>query len=250
MNLFRFIPGYETRIYDSGREPALVMLVAFLVAFALTRGYTRIARVRGWGSGHVGAVHLHHVVVGLVLAFAAGALEFAFLPGQGFFQLALAAVFGAGVALVLDEFALVFRLEDVYWEREGRTSVDAVVLATALGAIFLLHAAPLGGKPDASATVIVASVALNLVIVIVAAVKGKLLTATFGVFIPILALIGAVRLAEPGSIWARRYYATGSAKRRRAERRYASYEERLRPIKERAWDVIGGRTGRTNGSDA
>ena len=132
MDLFPFIPGYETYVYEAGRQPALVMLLAFLITFALTRTYTRLARRRGWGSGSVGGVHLHHVVVGIVLAFAAGALEFGLSPGEDW-QLVLAAAFGSGVALVLDEFALVFRLQDVYWSTDGRSSVDAVVISTVLG---------------------------------------------------------------------------------------------------------------------
>jgi hypothetical protein len=245
VNLFRFIPGYETGIYEAGREPALVMLVSFLITFALTRAYTRIARVRGWGSTHVGAVHMHHLVVGLVLALGAGALEFAFLPEKGFLQLLLAATFGSGAALVLDEFALVFHLEDVYWEREGRKSVDAVVIAVSLGALFLLHTAPLGSaSAEGSRASLTVVITLNLVLVLVAALKGKLFLAAFGVFIPTFALVGAIRLAEPGSIWARRRYGPGSKKRVRAEERYAPYEARWRPRKERMWDVIGGSTGR------
>jgi hypothetical protein len=84
MNLFRFIPGYENAIFESGRETALVMLIAFLITFVLTRAYTRIARVRGWGSAHVGNVHIHHLVVGLVLALGAGAFALAFHPEEGF----------------------------------------------------------------------------------------------------------------------------------------------------------------------
>lgn len=244
MNLLRFVPGYESAIYETGREPALVMLVAFLVTYALTRGYTRIARVRGWGSTHVGGVHMHHLVVGLALAFAAGALEFAYLPEEGFLQLLLAAAFGTGAALVLDEFALVFHLDDVYWESEGRKSVDAVVLAVALGAVFLLHAAPLGENTDGPRWFVTAVVLIHLTFVVVCAVKGKLFLALFGMFMPTLAWIGAIRLAEPGSAWARRRYPPGSEKRRRSEERYARYEARWRPLKERAWDLIGGKTGR------
>jgi lysyl-tRNA synthetase class 2 len=245
VNLFRFIPGYETAIYDPGREPALVMLVSFLITFALTRASTRIARVRGWGSTHVGVVHMHHLVVGLVLALGAGALQFALLPDEGFFQLLLAAAFGSGAALVLDEFALVFHLQEVYWEREGRKSVDAVVIAIALGAVFLLHTAPLGtGGADDSRLALTIAIGLNLGMVLVAALKGKLFPATFGVFIPLVAIVGAIRLAEPGSIWSHRRYGPDSKKQRRTEERYAKYEARWRPRKERVWDVIGGETGR------
>lgn len=44
MNLFRFIPGYETSVYEAGREPIFVALVALFICFVLTRGYTRAAR--------------------------------------------------------------------------------------------------------------------------------------------------------------------------------------------------------------
>lgn len=246
MNLFRFIPGYEEGIYDSGREPALVMLLAFLITFVLTRGYTRIARVRGWGSAHVGGVHMHHLVIGLMLAFTAGALEFGFLPEPGLFQLLLAAAFGTGVSLVLDEFALVFHLTDVYWEREGRKSIDAVVVSVVLGSLFLLHTAPLGQGTEAPRRILTAALVVNAGFVIVAALKGKMFVAAFGVFVPMLALIGAVRIAEPGSVWARRFYRPDGWRWRRSEERYARYEARWRPRKERAWDIIGGKTGRSN----
>lgn len=244
MNLFRFVPYYENVVYETGREPALVMFIAFLVTYILTRGYTRIARVRGWGSTHVGGVHMHHLVVGLVLAFAAAAIEFAYLPEEGFFQLLLAAAFGSGAALVLDEFALIFHLEDVYWEEEGRKSVDAVVLGVAFGAVFLLHAAPLGTDGESSRWVLTAALIVHLGFVVISALKGKVFMATFGFFIPTLAWIGAIRLAEPDSMWARRRYAPDSKKRRRAEERYARYEARWRPRKERIWDLVGGETGR------
>lgn len=244
MNLFRFVPGYESGIYETGREPALVMMVAFLITYVLTRGYTRIARVRGWGSANVGGVHMHHLIVGLVLAFGAGAAQFAYTPEEGFLELLLAAAFGTGAALVLDEFALVFHLNDVYWEEEGRKSVDAVVLGVIFGAIFLLHAAPLGQDTDGPRWFLTVLLTIHLGFVLVCALKGKLYLATFGVFVTWLAWIGAFRLAEPDSIWARHRYPPGSKKRRRSEERYARYEARWRPRKERAWDIIGGKTGR------
>ena len=54
------------------REPTALLLAAFVVTFVLTRGYTRVARVRGWGSGSVGGVHLHYIVVGIVLVLLSG----------------------------------------------------------------------------------------------------------------------------------------------------------------------------------
>ena len=39
-----------------------------------------------------------------------------------------AMLYGIGAALTLDEFALLLNLRDVYWEQEGRESIDAVIL--------------------------------------------------------------------------------------------------------------------------
>lgn len=244
MDVFRFIPGYATVIYDSGREPAFIMMLAFLLTFILARGYTRIARVRGWGSASFGGVHTHHLVFGLVMAFTAGAMEFAFAPDPGAIFLLLAAMFGGGVALVLDEFALVFHLQDVYWEEEGRKSIDAIILALAFGVLFLLQSTPFGTNLNEAGWAIAATVAVNLPIVITAALKGKTYFALFGIFVPALALIGAIRIAKPGSAWARRFYQSQGKKMERAERRQERFTSRWRERKERAWDIIGGKTGR------
>lgn len=245
MNLFPFVPLYTHHIYDSGRQTAFVMLLSFLITFVCARSYTRIARVRGWGSASFGGVHTHHLVFGLVMVLVAGAMQFAFLPlDNGLWQLLLAALFGSGAALVLDEFALVFHLQDVYWEHEGRKSIDAIVIATLLGVLFLLHTTPFGSASDMTGAALTATGAVNLVFVLVAATKGKLFLAVFGVFVPLLALIGALRIAEPDSIWAHRWYNPGGRKMQRAKARYRKYEAFWRPRKERLWDILGGKPGR------
>lgn len=244
MDLFKFIPGYETTIYLRGREPAFVMMLAFIVTFVITRGYTRIARVRGWGSASFGGVHTHHMVFGLVIAFVSSALMFGFNPDPGLFLLALAMFFGIGASLVLDEFALIFHLQDVYWENEGRKSVDAVVLGMAFGSIFLLQVTPFGTTADESGWLIVGAVAINLPLVLISAFKGKIFLAIFGVFIPTLSLVGAIRLAEPDSLWARRLYGSEGKKMAKSKTRYDGYNKKWRSRKERAWDLIGGKPGR------
>lgn len=245
MNLFDFIPGYTSGVYDTGREPALIMLLAFVITFLLTRGYTRLARVHGWGSASFGGVHTHHLVFGLVIAFTAAAAEFAFSPEEGVVRLLLAAAFGTGAALVLDEFALVFHLEDVYWEREGRKSVDAVVLGLAFGFLFMLQSNPFAGPTeDVPYLAFLAVLFVNWVFVIIAALKGKIFLAIFGLFIPLLAQIGGIRLAEPDSIWARKFYKPNSKKMKKTIKRYERYERIWRPRKEKAWDLIGGKPGR------
>jgi len=243
MDIFRFFPGYTTLIYDTGREPAFVMLLSFIVTFVITRGYTRLARITGWGSTSFGGVHTHHLVFGVVLSFVAGAVMFGFLPDPGWFLLLLAAAFGAGAALVLDEFALIFHLQDVYWEKEGRKSIDAVVLGVALGCMFLLHVVPLGAG-DATGWELVGAMMLNLLWVIIAGLKGKLTVALFGLFIPIIAIIGAIRVAEPDSLWARRFYRHRPKKMQQSREYHARFEKQWRHRKEKLWDIVGGKPER------
>ena len=241
MDLFRFIPGYETFVYEAGREPIFVALVAFLICFVITRGYTRMARIRGWGSGSVGGVHLHHIVVGIVLALTSGALIIGFEPIDNIFELLLCAVFGSGAALVLDEFALVFRLQDVYWSDEGRSSIDAVIIALTVGVLVLLHVIPFNDKttdiPHVTATIVLA---IHLLLVLVTLLKAKLMTGLFGMFVPFVAVVGAVRLAKPHSPWARLFYKPGSRRRLRAEARQRKHEKRWNARTKRVLDVIGG----------
>ncbi len=243
MNLFPSLPGYTDGIYDDGRQPALIVLLAFLITFVVVRAYTRIARRTGWGSTYLGGVHAHHLVFGLVMAFSAASLQFAFLPVENsWINLLLAAVFGSGAALVLDEFALVFHLEDVYWEKEGRKSIDAVVIGSIFGLLFLLHTTPIVDTSDgATGTALATIIAINLLFVLIAGAKGKIFLAIFGAFVPLLAQVSAIRLAEPTSIWARFFYKKNPKKMKKSNARYKHYDEVWRPRKEKLWDFIGGR---------
>jgi hypothetical protein len=250
MNLFRFIPGYTDYVYEAGKEPLLLMLIAFLVTFLLTRAYTRIARVRGWGSAHVGEVHMHHVVVGIVLMTAAGVIGFGFDPGEVFLEW-LAIAFGVGAALTLDEFAMVFHLEDVYWSDEGRSSVDAVVTAIVVLLLGLVATAPFGApQGDLPQSEFWLSIAINVVFVLAAFLKGKLKLALFGVVFPPFAFVGAIRLAKPGSWWARRFYDPDGRKYRRAVAREAKRRERWQQRQTRLYDLLGGAPSRPATSEA
>jgi hypothetical protein len=242
VNLFDFIPGYDDQIFESGREPIFVTLAAYLITFALTRTYTRLARIYGWGSASAGGVHVHHIVVGIFFVLGSGVMIIGFQPEEGFWQLLLCAVFGVGAAFILDEFALVLHLEDVYWSDEGRSSVDAVAISVVVGALVLLHVVPFDPKnaDDESRWALAAYVAYNLVTVVVTLLKGKFITGLVGVFVPFVALVGAVRLAKPTSLWARRFYGATSRRRRRSEERYARHEERWDARRHRLEDLVGG----------
>jgi hypothetical protein len=207
VNLFRFIPGYEAQMVDTGREPVLLLLLAFLITFALTRLYTRLARKYGWGSGAVNGVHLHHMVVGIVFILVTGIAEIAWRPGTPAQEL-IAIIFGVGAALTLDEFALWLYLRDVYWSAEGRSSIDATVMGVVLAGLLLVGTAPFGVSTDSGEplAVVFGMVAVNVVLSVVTFMKGKLTLGLISVFVPLVGLFAGVRLAKPGSLWARRFY--------------------------------------------
>ena len=242
MNLFRFVPGYETHIYAGGREPAFLMLVAFILTLAGTRFYTRMARIRGWGSAHIGDVHVHHLVPGIVMSLVAGGLAVGLEPRE-FWVAVLAIVFGGGAALVLDEFAMLLHLDDVYWTTEGRLSIDASMAAVAFLGLAILATFPLStDTPHERLARVLGDglIALNACFVIVTVLKGKLKLGLFGiVFVP-LAVIGALRLAKPSSIWARRFYPENGWRLRRSEARAAFREARWSHRLEGFYDLIGG----------
>jgi hypothetical protein len=224
------------RIYiDEGRAPAFLIVLAFLVTFGLTRLYTRLGRVRGWGSGHAGGIHLHHMVFGIVFILVAGFLGLALRPGHPWLDV-LGVLFGVGAALTLDEFALWLYLEDVYWHEEGRTSIDAVILATMLATLALLGVTPFGITGHSSRYAVAIALAFGLVCSLVAVLKGKIFLGLIGIFIPLLAPVAAIRLARPNSPWARRRYAANGRKLAKAVAR----ERKRRARKERLRNWIGG----------
>src|SRR5262245_9935183 len=116
-----------------------------LLAFGFIRFSTRMIRAEvKWWPGNVtpGGLHIHHLVFGIVLMMLSGFLNFVLQPDSPWFEI-LAGVFGVGVGLTLDEFALWLYLDDVYWAEEGRSSVDAVVLAAIIGGAVILGFVPL-----------------------------------------------------------------------------------------------------------
>jgi hypothetical protein len=164
----------------------------------------------------------------------AGFLNFVIQPASPWFEV-LAGLFGVGVGLTLDEFALWLYLDDVYWAEEGRSSVDAVVFAAIIGGAIIVGFVPLDAS-GGSIAAIVASVAISLGICAIVALKGKMSTAVIGMFIPPAAWVGAIRLARPGSWWSKRRYASGSGKEIKCEARKERHDRRVR----RFQDLIGG----------
>jgi len=221
-----------------GTGAGFVVLVAFVLSFLAIRTSARLTRSVSWWPGGVesGGVHIHHLVWGICLMMLCGFLAFA-APLEAPWWHFVAIGFGVGAGLTMDEFALWVRLEDVYWAQEGRASLDAVVVAAAFPALVVLGTVPFGLDDPASISGTAAAVALVLGLAIVCFAKGRLLLGVMGLFMPVAALIGAVRLARPSSPWARWRYS--GPRLERASARFSPARRRSR-WQRRAGDLIAG----------
>lgn len=106
----------------------LVAWLGFTATFAAVRTLTYNIRA-GRGPFHnlsLGGAHLHHYMWGIGLVSGVGAIALSGGEPQRNHP-ALGLVYGSGLALIVDEFALLLDLKDVYWERQGRVSVDIAV---------------------------------------------------------------------------------------------------------------------------
>ena len=226
------VQWWQHRIVDAGKEPVALCLIAFIVTFLLTRLITRMIRSgRGPFRDNVSSsgVHIHHAVPGLFLLLAGSLTS---LAAQQSTSLNFAALgVGAGASLVLDEFALILHLQDVYWARQGRASVQAVALAGMVTSLTLLGFTPanLDELTDREAPVRYAAIVAltsSFVCCLICAMKGKYRLVVLAAIVPFVAYLGAVRLARPGSPWYGRY-AQGCKKQLRAERRARGFDQKI-----------------------
>jgi hypothetical protein len=241
MTLLDVGAGYDFELMLDRRAPLLLGLAAFVVTFAGTRLYTRLARTHSWGSGSVGGVHLHHMVIGILIVLVSGLLAVAFWPDGVVWRSVLGFLFGAGAALTLDEFALWLHLRDVYWCEEGRSSIDATLAGVVVATLLLVGSSPFGLETGRMpSAVFFGVVAFNALTSFVTFLKGKLFLGMISVFVPIVGLIGGTRLAKPRSLWAKHVYSARSPQK--LERARARYEarSRYRRFHDRLDDVIGG----------
>ncbi|MFF5721892.1 hypothetical protein [Streptomyces buecherae] len=237
---------WQRDIVEPGKLPLLLALASFVLAFVVARLVTRLIRAgRGpFRDVTAGGLHVHHVVPGVVLTVVGGFGAVA-SGRQGVGAAVCAVIFGLGAGLVLDEFALVLHLDDVYWSEQGRKSVEVVVLTAALVALLLGGFLPFGVNDLTAAErhdrrVAAANVAVNFLFSLVALAKGKPRMAVLGVLVPLVAPFGAVRLARPGSPWARRCYRNRPRARARARRRALAHDARWSRLRRRVQDWLGG----------
>jgi hypothetical protein len=127
---------YRFHFKNEARERLFLASLGFLLTFGIVRAITYLIRL-GVGPFHNvttnGGLHIHHLVWGIFILLLVGyvwLIERA--VGSSWVASVTAIVFGVGAALTLDEFALWLNLQDVYWERAGRVSVDAVFIFASL----------------------------------------------------------------------------------------------------------------------
>lgn len=113
---------------------ALLSWLGFTATFGAVRGVTYSIR-HGEGPFRnlsVGGAHLHHYMWGIALLSGVGGLA---VHGEDRRRRhpAIALTYGAALALIVDEFALLLDLKDVYWAKQGRVSVDLGIGLVAAG---------------------------------------------------------------------------------------------------------------------
>ncbi|MFJ5230635.1 hypothetical protein ACIQBJ_12175 [Kitasatospora sp. NPDC088391] len=237
------LDGYRHHIVDAHKQPLFLLLTGFIASFVFIRFSTRMirAQVRWWpGNVTPGGLHIHHMVFGLGFLLLGGIGVFATNGGHpwiDWFGLA----FGIGCGLVLDEFALILHLDDVYWSEQGRKSVDAVILGILLTALLLTGYVPLGVVPGQDTRWgLVAVIGVNALVCLVALLKGKVWTGLLGIMVPGLSWIGAIRLARPTSPWARWRYSSRPRRMARAIRRERRLHARIDRARTWLFDLIAG----------
>ena len=131
---------FQTEIVDTGRLAAFLFFIALLGTFGFIRTSTwMIHRGVSWWPGNVsvGGTHVHHLVWGIVAMMIFGYVGIVFQPEDPWREI-VTVLFAIGMGLALDEFALWVDLKDVYWEKEGRKSVDAMIIAGCIAGAFVV----------------------------------------------------------------------------------------------------------------
>ena len=119
------IKGITQRIKDSHRLSQILVLLSFLITFAIVRSIAHLQRLEILPNQD-GILHIHHLVPGIFLLIVSGYIGISFWATDKIRHF-MAILFGVGAALTIDEFALWLYLKDVYWEKQGRGSIDAVI---------------------------------------------------------------------------------------------------------------------------
>ena len=234
-------------LVEHGEQGLFLVFAGFILSFALIRMSTRLMRSPKvpWWPGSVvseSGVHLHHLVFGIVTMMAAGTLGFVALGDSPWTEVC-AFLFGVGAGLAIDEFALWVYLDDVYWAEQGRSSIDATVIAAAGMVLLLLGFTPFSFDTGSPLEIGASLLGALLVFAMVATcfAKQRLMHGWVGFFVLPVAIYGACRLGKPGSPWARkRYRERNPIKQANAEARFPP-DRRTERFKNAFRDMVGGK---------
>jgi hypothetical protein len=238
--------SFYGHLVDHEEQGLFWVLLGFIGSFAFIRMSTRLMRSPKvpWWPGSVvsdSGVHLHHLVFGIVAMMIAGTLGFA-AHGESPYAEICGFLFGVGAGLTIDEFALWVYLDDVYWAEEGRSSIDATVIAAAAMGLVVMGVNPLDTGTDSEGWLaLIVSGLLLVMVVAICFLKGRRLHGIIGFFIFPIALYGACRIGKPDSGWARRRYGERKPKKQaKSERRFPP-NRRTDRYKDALRDIIGGK---------
>jgi hypothetical protein len=242
-----FSDFWNDQIVADEKQGLFLVIVGFILSFAFIRMSTRLQRSErvSWWPGSVvsdSGVHVHHLAFGIVTMMIAGAVGFSAM-GESPYTEICAFVFGIGMGLTIDEFALWIYLEDVYWAEQGRSSIDATVIAASALLLILLGYTPFSFETGSLATTIGSIVGAAFVFAMVAICffKQRVMHGSIGFFVLPLAIYGAARLGKPGSPWARRRYGERNPeKQERSERRFPP-DRHTERYKNAFRDIVGGK---------
>ena len=197
--------AYDHHIQAPGKELHFLILIAFVLSFGFIRTSAHMIRAQvSWWPGNVetkGGTHIHHMVWGILLLLSMGYLGISTDLDSPWFEL-VAILFGIGMGLTLDEFALWLNLQDVYWSEKGRQSIDAVIITTALLVITLLGLefwvavwdavlVLLGLDRETHIWIAIPIQLLGVAFAVVCFRKGRTLVGIVGLFVPLVAAVGA-----------------------------------------------------------
>ena len=197
--------AYDRQIQVPGKELHFLILIAFVCSFGFIRTSAHMIRAQvSWWPGNVktkSGTHVHHLVWGILLLLSMGYVGIATDLRSPWLEL-VAIAFGIGMGLTMDEFALWLNLQDVYWQDKGRQSIDAVIVTTSLLVIALLGlqfwidvwdaALVLLGFDRGNSWIAIPIQAVGVGMAIVCFRRGRKLAGLFGLFVPVVALLGAV----------------------------------------------------------
>jgi hypothetical protein len=242
-----FTDFWNDQIAADEKQGLFLVLVGFILSFSFIRMSTRLMRSPRvpWWPGSVvseSGVHVHHLVFGIVTMMAAGVVGFTALGESPYLEICSFA-FGVGMGLTIDEFALWVYLKDVYWAEEGRSSIDATVIAFSAMVLILLGFTPFSFDTSSVGQTLASLVgaAIEFTLVAICFFKRRVMHGTVGFFVFPIALYGASRIGKPDSPWARhRYGARRPAKQAKAATRFRP-DRHTERFKNAFRDIVGGK---------